>query len=134
MAINDIVQYTSGFLPYILLFTQAPILVWLDGTIIDTSIIILVTMYYSGYMLGYDWWLCMVIDISVQYNGGLLPDIILLTQCYFHRGTRLNAMKRFCIYSLCNILLLLPCVMVYYIVSGLFLLFFWCPCMAINFP
>ena len=22
--------------------------------------------------------------------------------------------------------------MVYYIVSGLFLLFFWCPCMAIN--
>ena len=22
--------------------------------------------------------------------------------------------------------------MVYYIVSGLFLMFFWCPCMAIN--
>ena len=22
--------------------------------------------------------------------------------------------------------------MVYYIVSGLFLIFFWCPCMAIN--
>ena len=32
----------------------------------------------------------------MQYNVGLLPDIILLTQCYFHRGTRLNAMKRFC--------------------------------------
>ena len=30
----------------------------------------------------------MVINVSVQYNGGLLPDIILLTQCYFHRGTR----------------------------------------------
>ena len=29
-------------------------------------------------------------------------------------------------------ILLLPCVMVYYIVSGLFLMFFWCPCMAIN--
>ena len=42
----------------------------------------------------------MVINVSVQYNGGLLPDIILLTQCYFHRGTRLNAMKRFCICSL----------------------------------
>ena len=28
-------------------------------------------------------------DVSVQYNGGLLPDIMLLTQCYFHRGTRL---------------------------------------------
>ena len=31
----------------------------------------------------------MAINVSVQYNGGLLPDIILLTQCYFHRGTRL---------------------------------------------
>ena len=26
----------------------------------------------------------MVINISVQYNGGLLPDIILLTQGYYH--------------------------------------------------
>ena len=43
----------------------------------------------------------MAIYVSVQYNGGLLPDIILLTQCYYHnRGTRLNAMKRFCICSL----------------------------------
>ena len=40
---------------------------------------------------------CMAINVSAQYNGGLLPDIILLTQCYFHRGTRLNVMKRFCI-------------------------------------
>ena len=38
----------------------------------------------------------MAINVSVQYNGGLLPDIILLTQCYHHRGTRLKAMKRFC--------------------------------------
>ena len=30
--------------------------------------------------------------ISVQYNGGLLPDIILLTQGDYHRGTRLNTM------------------------------------------
>ena len=37
---------------------------------------------------------------QVQYNGGLLPDIILLTQCYYHRGTRSNAMKRFCLCSL----------------------------------
>ena len=43
---------------------------------------------------------CMALNVSVQYNGGLLPDIILLTQCYYHRGTRLNAMKRFCICSL----------------------------------
>ena len=34
-------------------------------------------------------------DLSVQYNGGLLPDIILLTQSYFNRGTRLNALKSF---------------------------------------
>ena len=35
--------------------------------------------------------------------------------------------------GLCNSILLLPCVMVlYYIVSVLFLLFFWCPCIAIN--
>ena len=37
----------------------------------------------------------MAFNVSVQHNGGLLPDIILLTQCYYHRGTRLNAMKRF---------------------------------------
>ena len=34
MAISGIVQYTGEFLPDILLFTQAPILVWFDGTII----------------------------------------------------------------------------------------------------
>ena len=28
----------------------------------------------------------MVINISVQYNGGFLPDIILLTQGYYHWG------------------------------------------------
>ena len=37
----------------------------------------------------------MAINVSVQNNGGSLPDIILLTQCYYHRGTHLNAMKRF---------------------------------------
>ena len=30
----------------------------------------------------YVWWPCIAIDVSVQYNGGLLPDIILLTQGY----------------------------------------------------
>ena len=29
----------------------------------------------------------MVINISVQHNGGFLPDIILLTQGYYHWGT-----------------------------------------------
>ena len=32
----------------------------------------------------------MVINVSVQYNGGFLPDIILLTQDYLHPGTRLR--------------------------------------------
>ena len=45
------------------------------------------------------WCSCMAIN-NVQYNGGFLPDIIRLTQCYYHRGTRLNAMKRFCLRSL----------------------------------
>ena len=39
-------------------------------------------------------------NVSVQCNGGFLPDIMLLTRCYSHRGTRLNAMKRF---SICSI-------------------------------
>ena len=81
MAINGIVQYISGFLPDILLFTQAPILVWFDGTIIDISTILLCT---TVFMFCYDWWLCMGINISVQYNGGFLPDIILLTQGYYY--------------------------------------------------
>ena len=44
----------------------------------------------------------MAIDVSVQYNCGFLPGIMLLTRCYYHRGARLNAMKRFCICSLCS--------------------------------
>ena len=57
------------------------------------------------------WCSCMAINVSVQYNSEFLPDIILLTQCYYHRGTRLNAMKKFCLCSLCshlNILTFLP--------------------------
>ena len=29
------------------------------------------------------WCPCVTINVSVQYNGGLLPDIILLIQCYY---------------------------------------------------
>ena len=39
-------------------------------------------------------------NLSVEHSGGFLPDIILLTQCYYHRRTRLNAMDMFCICSL----------------------------------
>ena len=88
MTINGIVQYTSGSLPYILLFTQAPILVWFDGTIIDIISIILLQSTTTVVMLSYDWWMYMVINIiSVQHNGGFLPDM--LTQGYYHYwGTR----------------------------------------------
>ena len=40
----------------------------------------------------------MAINISVQDTGGCFADIIL--QGSYHRGTRLNAMKRFCLCSL----------------------------------
>ena len=32
------------------------------------------------------WCPYMAINVNVKYNGGFLPDIILLTQCYLHRG------------------------------------------------
>ena len=61
-------------------------------------------MYYIFSVLFqlFVWCHCMAFNnnVSVQYNGELLPGIILLPQCYYHRGTRLNAMKRFCICSL----------------------------------
>ena len=52
-------------------------------------------VYYiaSGLFLKFFLCPCMTINVNVQYNGGLLPDIILLTQCYLHRGTCSNAMK-----------------------------------------
>ena len=50
-------------------------------------------VYYivSGLFLLLFWCPCMVINVNVQYNGGLLPGIILLTQCYFHRGTHFKS-------------------------------------------
>ena len=80
------------------IFLYGP-MVLLSTLIISTILLQCTTVV----MLGYDWWLCMVINISVQYNGGFLPDIILLTQGYYHWGTRLITMLWLCIYSLvCN--------------------------------
>ena len=63
-----------------------------------------VMVYYivSGLFLMFFWCPCMAVNVNIQYynGGGLLPDIILLTQCYLHGGTYLNAIKRFCICSL----------------------------------
>ena len=53
----------------------------------------MVNYIVSGLLLMFFWCPCMAINVNVQYNGGLLPDIILLTQCYLHRGTCLNVMQ-----------------------------------------
>ena len=37
----------------------------------------------------------LVAKSSINNNDGFLPDVIMLTQCYYHRGTRLNAINRF---------------------------------------
>ena len=47
----------------------------------------------------------MAINLSLRYKNGFLPDIVLLTQCYYHWGTRLNAIKRL---SLCSLLTFFP--------------------------
>ena len=60
MAINVFVQYNGGFLPDILLLTQAPIFVWFDGTII--------VYYYCIYLCVHGrWWPCIVIYIYTVY-------------------------------------------------------------------
>ena len=58
-------------------------------------------MYYNVFVKVFLVFLHMAIDVSVQYNGGLLLDTKLLTRCYYHhRGTRLNAIEMFCFRSL----------------------------------
>ena len=74
---------------------EAPIVIWFNGTVI--------VYYYRPIQLCTTLFLfcfvscpCMAINvINGQYNGGLLLDTIMLAQCYYHRGTRLNVMKRF---------------------------------------
>ena len=49
----------------------------------------------------------MAINVNVQYNGGLLLDIILLTLRDYTLGNHFDIMKRFCPYSQCSHLNLL---------------------------
>ena len=61
-------------------------------------------MYYlSLFFSRFFWCPYMAIDVNVQYNGGLLPDIILWTQCYLHQEVSylqpLIPPKRFDIFS-----------------------------------
>ena len=74
----------------------------------------------------------MAINISVQYNGGRRNDTVdprLLPSGnpfkYHVEALSVQPMKQYIITT--------PCLtMYYYIVSVLFLLFVWCPCMVIN--
>ena len=65
------------------------------------SLYIIINLFYHALKMFYFvfvWYQIPALAInvgSVQHNDGFLPGIILLTQCYYHRGTRLNAMKRF---------------------------------------
>ena len=60
--------------------------------------------------------------ISVQYNGGHLSDIILLTQGYYTFGEPVQIPR-------CRGFVVTAYETVDCIVSVLFLLFVWCPCM-----
>ena len=80
--------------------TYHVVALYLQPIICISILLLLPYLIVSVLFLPFFWCPCMAINVSVQYNGELLPDIILLTQCYFQRGTRLYAMKRFCICSL----------------------------------
>ena len=68
----------------------------------EETIVTLWLWYILQYfcLLKFFWCPCMAINVGVQYNGGLLLDNILLTQCCYHRGIRLNVMEMFCLCSL----------------------------------
>ena len=100
MVINIRVQHNGGVLPDIILLTQGyshretclichveflspqPMKQYIIATMVNDVRHCLCFVFV--------WCPCMAINISVQYNSGLLPDIIRLTQCYYHRGTGLK--------------------------------------------
>ena len=68
-------RITVGFSPTFIVDPSPPIFVRFDGAIIAYY------YYVFNYVLHcllfcYVWWLCIAINVSVQYNGGLLSDII----------------------------------------------------------
>ena len=77
MTVNVIVQYNGGFLRYFT-FDPSPNVVWFNGTIISYVITTLLNMYFEVLhcvMFCFVWWPCMAINVRVQFNGGLTPDI-----------------------------------------------------------
>ena len=72
-------------------YLPKPLFLYVSMVLLST-VVLYSLLCITVVMLGYEWWLCMVINISVQYSGGLLPDIIRLTQGYYQWGTRLYTM------------------------------------------
>ena len=77
-----LVQYNGGLLPDIIYTIETMLLpvlwyLWMVLVVICTAMFLFVLKFF--------WCPCMASNVSVQYNGGLFPDIILLTQCYYHR-------------------------------------------------
>ena len=69
----------------------AYVIVYIITTMCDGVLLYILSVLF----LLFFWCPCMAISVSVQYNCGLLLDIILSTQCYFHRRTRLNTTRSF---------------------------------------
>ena len=106
MVINLSVQCNGRLLPDIIVLTLCdsigePLSSPWSSAVLVSIIVSDLSLLFDDVLvcLPFCWCPCMAINVSVQYDGGFLPDIILLTQCYYHRGTCLNAMKRFCIFS-----------------------------------
>ena len=62
--------------------------------------VVYIVFVFVKVLFGVPAWRLKIKVTSAQHNGGILSDVIVLTQCYYHQGTRLNAMKRFCLCSL----------------------------------
>ena len=76
----------GGMLPDFLFCSLFPVQQTTSGTGLS-QYIITTTMFddvRQCFCFAVFWCPCMAINVSVQYDGGLLPDIILLTQCYYH--------------------------------------------------
>ena len=74
MAINVIVQYNGGFLPDILLLTQAPIVVWFDG-------IIIVYYYYLFNYVLHCLLFCFVPSSQTARYLRILYSVIVVVSC-----------------------------------------------------
>ena len=81
MTIIDVIQYTINSVHFTIYLPKA-LFLYVSMVVLST-VLLYSLLCITVVRLGYDWWLYMVINISVQYSGGLLPDIILLTQCYY---------------------------------------------------